>query len=168
MTCPGCGAPVAGSVTESCGSCGFPTGELRAAVGMMYFFTSAMFVSTLAYCALVVLVKLSSRGAAPSQTIMYVLVGLSVATSLVVLLWAAVPEKMAPAEARRRLIIQLALSESVAIYGLSAYFVSGKVQSFAMFLAGTLVLFVIVGLRVPRWGLAMRRHMYDRWEESRR
>ena len=169
MTCPGCGVTVPpGGPTARCESCDFPVGELRFGLSMMYILTGAFFMASLAYCALVAVMKVPVKDSAGAQTLTYALGAAAAAVFLAVSLWAQIPDKLAPAEARQRMIIQLALSESVVIYGLITYFLTGKVQNFAMFLAGTLVLFVIVGLRVPRWGLAMRRYMYDQWEESRR
>ncbi len=169
VTCPGCDASVAGgSPTARCESCGFPVGELRAGLATMYVLTGAFFMSALAYCVLVALVTVPVRDAATGQTLLYVLGGLAAAAFLVVALGAQIPKRMAPAEARKRLILQLALSESVVIFGLVAFLLTGQVQNFTMFLGAGLVLFVMVGLRVPRWGLAMRRYMYDRWEMSRR
>ena len=134
----------------------------------MYVLTGAFFMTALGYCAIVALMKVPVRDGGAGQTLLQVLGAVAVLDGLVVAVYfARIPEFMTAMEARQRLIMQLAFSESVVIFGMILYFLTGRMQTFVMFLAGGLVLFVIVGMRVPRLGLAMRRHLYAEWEMSR-
>jgi hypothetical protein len=170
MTCPGCGAVVAKvGLKEQC-ACGFPVGELQGELRIMYILASSFFVSALIYGVIVVVTKVPVKEPGSQHLFVHMLGAIAAAESVGIALWALaarIPESMTPAETRRRLTMQLAFSESVVIYGLIAYFVTGKIDNFVPFLAAGLILFALVGSRIPRLGLAIRRHLYDEWQASK-
>jgi hypothetical protein len=148
--------------------CGFPVGELRKSLITMCVVIAGFLVATLEYYRLVWFMKLSPLASVARPTIVYILAGVAVLDAALVLFRWPIPASLPPKEARTRLLIQLALAESVVIYGLIAYFVTRTHQYFVMFLIGGLVLFLVVIARLPRMRTAIRRHLYDQWQESKR
>ncbi|HEY3398241.1 MAG TPA: hypothetical protein VGM19_11370 [Armatimonadota bacterium] len=171
MNCPACGAPLSSDVLAPCGACGFPAADLRMGLVRLYFVTGSFFLTTLLYAAVAALVRVHPPAAVAGSVLQYLpFLGLVLAAVLflVTLRWADTPEDLSPQQALQKAILQATLAETPAVLGLVCYLLTGQLRDFAVLLAAALALFVLLGMRMPRLALSMRRYLCRQWEANKR
>jgi F0F1-type ATP synthase membrane subunit c/vacuolar-type H+-ATPase subunit K len=155
MDCPKCHQPTSYDETgHRCALCGFDLVPLRMSLVVVYSTTFALFLSTLIYAGLVFGFELQGWSAKPAAALSPVLVyGLLVVSVLIFGIGASIGRRFASASTMRQVqrlfLIQMALAEAIAIYGLLLYILGHSLQWFVTFLGLSWLAFLHFGSRLP-------------------
>ena len=168
-TCPACGVTLTAPPEGNCPTCDFPLQQLRAQVLALYMLLGAMFLSTLAYALLtIVMERATHTGWTPAhfyQSIALVALLGPVGLALARL---QAPPTGDPAAARGRLVLESALAEVPAIVGLLGFFLTGERSVFVMLLGLSWLCFLYVAYQVPPVVRAIEQRMVDNFRASKR
>ena len=155
MNCPACRQPSKAQWNEDCPLCGFPTAQVRRQVIPIYIITGTIFLSTLIYGALVYVMSTNAmiEPQPVGDVVFYALGG------------AVVPVAVAMAFVKR-IIAKAALAEVPAVYGLVAYFLTGDIAKFVIFLGISWVLFIWLSTQVVDYVAQIQREAVEKWQQE--
>lgn len=165
MICPACGQKVdKPGPGGSCPSCGASHAAGRREALFLYLLTGAFFASLLIYGVLVVVMEsVAERGEPAFPQLRFILAAISVVAliSLVAVERFFLPRETVEA-VRTCAILQAALAESVAIYGLALYLTGEDIQWFVLHLGLSVAGFIYLATRVPQYARLMETYSLER------
>ncbi len=156
MNCPACGQANNAPGTSDCPLCGFPVGKVNRRVFPIYIVTGAVFFSTLIYAGLVYILSTSGtvQPTPVGDVVFYMLLAMVVPVAVTMMLV-------------KNIIIKAALAEVPAVYGIVAYFLTGEVANFVIFLGASWVLFIWLSTQIVGYVAEIQREAVEKYQRSR-
>ena len=158
MICPRCQQQAEKLADEGrCPYCRYPVADYQRQITTVQVILGAIFTSTLVYGVLVAVMELVVEYTPPAGDISAnVLGGALLVASLIplVLLRKLAGQKTESGDStamKRGLMMKAAAAEAPAVCGLAVYFVTGSVMWFAILLGASWLLFLRLGMDLPRY-----------------